>query len=173
MKVKQHMDLQDTFGAALQGRSPEDHPEMPGIDAPWYWEYSKQNGGYTDPFPGECECVQVGAVDTDDTTGLQLHKPDMEPYNRDRAGVDRRSLKYYSALGAMPAVQEDPNMHIAAHLYASDRNSLFVMSVWAAARCWQKLIAADQTTWTSATTTAISPVCLTPLSFMPTSRNST
>lgn len=53
----------------------------------------------------------------------------MEPYNRDKLGTERRSLKYYSVLGNMPSVREDPNLHIAAHLYASDRNSLFVMLV--------------------------------------------
>lgn len=52
MNVRQHMDLQRTFGVALQNKTPKEHPEMPGIDAPWYWEYSKQNDGYTDPFPG-------------------------------------------------------------------------------------------------------------------------
>lgn len=52
----------------------------------------------------------------------------MDPYNRDRPGTERKSLKYYSVLGSMPSVHEDPNMHIAAHLYASDRNSLFVIS---------------------------------------------
>lgn len=51
----------------------------------------------------------------------------MDAYNRNKPGTERRSLKYYSALGSMPSVQDDPNMHIAAHLYASDRNSLFVM----------------------------------------------
>lgn len=61
-----------------------------------------------------------------DSLGLQLHKPDMDPYNREKPGTDRRSLKYYSALGDMPSAENDPNMHIAAHLYASDRNSLFV-----------------------------------------------
>lgn len=51
----------------------------------------------------------------------------MDSYNKDKPGTERRSLKYYSVLGTMPSVGEDPNMHIAAHLYASDRNSLFVM----------------------------------------------
>ena len=51
----------------------------------------------------------------------------MDPYNKDLPGIERRSLKYYSVRGPMPSIAEDPNMHIAAHLYASDRNSLFVM----------------------------------------------
>lgn len=35
ISAKQHIDLQSTFEVALQGKRPEDHPEMPGIDAPW------------------------------------------------------------------------------------------------------------------------------------------
>lgn len=64
---------------------------------------------------------------TDKPAGLKLHKPNMDPYNDNLQFPERRSLKYYSVRGSMPSVQEDPNMHIAAHLYASDRNSLFVM----------------------------------------------
>lgn len=104
-----------------------DHQEMPGVDAPWYayhsfhkrhpinslpryWEYSKLNHGYTDPFPG-----------------LELRKVNMDKYNESKLFNEKRSLKYYAIRGKMPSVKEDPNMHAAAHLYASDRNSLFVM----------------------------------------------
>lgn len=106
------MDLRSTFSTVLKDIEPNDHPVMPGVDAPWYWEYSKANSGYTDPFPG-----------------LQLRKVDMEEYNKDRKPLDKRNLKYYSVQGRMPTVEEDPNMHLCAHLYASDRNSLFVMYV--------------------------------------------
>lgn len=51
----------------------------------------------------------------------------MDAHNKDRPPLERRNLKYYSVIGAMPSVREDPNMHACAHLYASDRNSLFVM----------------------------------------------
>jgi len=50
---------------------------------------------------------------------------DMERFNRHRKTLDRRQLMYYRAIGEMPSVQEDPNLHAAAHLYASDRNGLF------------------------------------------------
>jgi len=77
-----------------------------------YWELSKQHGGYTDPFPG-----------------LRLHKVHMDDYNKDKPshGLEHRNLKWYSVRGSMPSVDSDPNMHACAHLYASDRNSLFVM----------------------------------------------
>ena len=75
-----------------------------------YWEFQRRNNMYTDPFPG-----------------LNLHKVNMERYNSDKAPLEKRNLKYYSVRGRMPSIAEDPNMHICAHLYASDRNSLFVM----------------------------------------------
>ena len=77
-----------------------------------YWDFSKRNDGYTDPFPG-----------------LHLHKVDMEAYNATKPsdGLKHRNLKWYSVRGSMPSVANDPNMHACAHLYASDRNSLFVM----------------------------------------------
>ena len=142
--VRHDMDLRTTFAAALGDMKPNQHEEMPGVDAPWsvnspepylpsnaanivyfrYWEYQKKHNGYTDPFPG-----------------LRLHKVNMDPYNAEKPPLERRNLKYYAVRGSMPSIKEDPNMHIAAHLYASDRNSLFVMSVSSFARF---LIAADR-----------------------------
>ncbi|KAK1044794.1 hypothetical protein LTR33_015268, partial [Friedmanniomyces endolithicus] len=111
--IRQRLDLRKEFSAVLRDKQPHEHEEMPGVDAPWYWEFSKRNGGYTDPFPG-----------------LHLHKVDMDLYNNPKAsdGLDHRNLKYYSVRGDMPAVGEDANIHLCAHLYASDRNSLFVIS---------------------------------------------
>lgn len=53
----------------------------------------------------------------------------MDAYNGSKPdhGLEHRNLKWYAVEGDMPRVDEDPNMHICAHLYASDRNSLFVM----------------------------------------------
>ena len=130
MDIGREIDLRTTYASALGNMKPSEHPEMPAVDAPWYvalirsspvaksgsqvlnrfWEFSKANGGWTDPFPG-----------------LHLHKVNMDPYNRDKPPLKRRNLKYYSVRGEMPSVKDDPNMHVCAHLYASDRNSLFVM----------------------------------------------
>jgi acyl-CoA thioesterase len=57
--------------------------------------------------------------------GLDMRKVDMTAYNKPQMTLDHRQLQYYRVLGAMPSVDEDPNMHAAAHLYASDRNGLF------------------------------------------------
>ncbi|EME44505.1 hypothetical protein DOTSEDRAFT_72094 [Dothistroma septosporum NZE10] len=49
----------------------------------------------------------------------------MTAYNEDRHPLDRRQLIFYRTLGEMSA---DPNFHLCAHLYASDRNSLYIVS---------------------------------------------
>ena len=36
MDVRQHINLRSTFASALGNMKPSDHPEMPGVDAPWY-----------------------------------------------------------------------------------------------------------------------------------------
>jgi hypothetical protein len=53
----------------------------------------------------------------------------MSSYNTHKSFDQKRNLKFYAIRGPMSSVEEDPNMHIAAHLYASDRNSLFMMYV--------------------------------------------
>jgi hypothetical protein len=57
-----------------------------------------------------------------------MRKTDMTAYNQPRATLDRRQLQYYRVRGKMPSVEEDPNLHAVAHLYASDRNGLFAVS---------------------------------------------
>lgn len=34
--IKQQLDVHQEFDIALNGRRPEEHPFMPGVDAPWY-----------------------------------------------------------------------------------------------------------------------------------------
>ena len=64
---------------------------------------------------------------TDNFPGLSIRKVDMDGYNASRSPFDRRQLHYYSILGEMPPFQTNPNLHVCAHLYASDRNGLFVI----------------------------------------------
>lgn len=49
----------------------------------------------------------------------------MTPYNKPRNVFDRRQLHFYRVLGTLPP---NPNIHACAHLYASDRNSLFIVA---------------------------------------------
>jgi hypothetical protein len=75
-----------------------------------WWEVEKVRG--PDPFPG-----------------LDMRKVDMEAYNNPKATLDRRQLQYYRLIGELPPASEDPHLHTAAHLYASDRNGLFAVSL--------------------------------------------
>jgi hypothetical protein len=77
------------------------------VDGGSWWEIEERRG-WIDPFPG-----------------LNMRKVDMTAYNDPRETLDRRQLQYYKVLGNMPAIDEDPNLHAVAHLYASDRNGLF------------------------------------------------
>lgn len=100
----------------------------------------------------------------------------MDAYNAEKSFDEKRSLKYYSVRGTMPSVKEDPNMHVCAHLYASDRNSLFVMCV-VRPRNINRNVLADwcsvQITSTSATTTRRLLASRTPWCSMVTLQNST
>ena len=49
----------------------------------------------------------------------------MTSYNAVRPVLEYRQLQYYTTIGDLP---EDPNLHACAHLYASDRNSLCLIS---------------------------------------------
>jgi hypothetical protein len=104
------VDLQKEYAVVLEGKRPDDWPECPGIDSPYWWKI-EQERGWIDPFPG-----------------LITRKVDMDKYNEGRKTLDRRQLMYYQVIGEMPKTVEDANLHAAAHLYASDRNGLFPVS---------------------------------------------
>ncbi|GAB7357861.1 hypothetical protein MBLNU230_g0032t1 [Neophaeotheca triangularis] len=101
------VDIPSAYESVLAGKRPEDFEEAPGMDVPWYWRRRKETG-YNDPFPG-----------------LQARKVDMTAFNRGLDPLDKRQLIYYRALGKMP---KDANLNACAHLYASDRNSLFIVA---------------------------------------------
>ncbi|KAK3700796.1 hypothetical protein LTR37_015768 [Vermiconidia calcicola] len=107
LDFQEKVDLWQQYKPALEGKRPEDFEEVPGMDVPWYWKLRKDTG-QNDEFPG-----------------LQCTKVDMTPYNRDKHPLDRRELMFYRPIGRLPP---DPNMHLCAHLYASDRNSLYIVT---------------------------------------------
>lgn len=51
----------------------------------------------------------------------------MRPYNATVEPKDRIQLQYYSIIGPLPPVEEEPNLHAAAHIYCSDSNGLFIL----------------------------------------------
>jgi hypothetical protein len=105
--VQEEMDLWKEFAPALRGKKPMDFEEVPGVDVPWYWKLRRETG-QNDKFPG-----------------LQSRKVDMTPYNKNKHPLQRRGLIFYRPIGRLPP---DPNLHICAHLYASDRNSLYIVT---------------------------------------------
>ncbi|QIW95765.1 hypothetical protein AMS68_001283 [Peltaster fructicola] len=107
MEEQERVDLWNVYKDVLQDKRPEDFEEAPGMDVPWYWQLQKETGE-NDKFPG-----------------LQTTKVDMKAFNDGRSGTERRQLIFYRTIGAM---SDDSNLHIAAHLYASDRNSLFIVA---------------------------------------------
>jgi len=104
---KLKVDLREKYNSVLKNKRPEDWPECPGVDSPYWWEI-EQGRGWVDPYPG-----------------LNMRKVDMTAYNSPRPTLERRQLQYYKIIGAMPPITEDANLHACAHLYASDRNGLF------------------------------------------------
>lgn len=107
LEVQEDIDLWSTYASALQGKKPSDFEECPGMDIPWYWKFRAETG-HNDKFPG-----------------LESMKADMSPYNKDKHPFDKRGIIFYRTLGEMPA---DANLHLVAHLYASDRNSLYIVA---------------------------------------------
>lgn len=107
LDVQDQVDIWQKYSKVLAGTKPEDWEEAPGADEPRYWKL-RQETGYNDPFPG-----------------LESRKVDMRAYNDSLHPFDRRQLLFYRLIGDVPP---DPNLHACAHLYASDRNSLFVVA---------------------------------------------
>lgn len=105
--VQDQIDLWSKYSSALRGKKPTDFPDCPSMDLPHYWKLL-EDGHRNEDFPG-----------------LECRKADMTAYNANRHALDRRQLIFYRTLGEMP---DDPNMHLCAHIFASDRNSLYIVS---------------------------------------------
>lgn len=101
------VDIARKYSSVLDGKEPRDFQEVPAMDLPFYWK-RREETGINDAFPG-----------------LECRKVDMTAYNKDRHPLDRRQLILYRTIGDLP---DDPNMHLCAHLYASDRNSLYIVA---------------------------------------------
>ena len=102
-------DLQAHYASALQGRKADDLPEVPGMDTPRYRARLRREGR-VDDFPG-----------------LRCKEVDLKEWNEGKAPLERRKLYFYTPIGEVPPASECPNLHAIAHLYASDRNSLYLI----------------------------------------------
>lgn len=107
LDAQESINVWEKYDVVLKGKNPDEFPEAPGMDMPFYWKLL-EDGHSNDKFPG-----------------LKTMKPDMSAYNRSRQPLDRRQLIFYKPIGELPS---DPNLHMCAHLYASDRNSLFTVA---------------------------------------------
>jgi len=107
LDAQESVDLWKKYECVLKDKVPDDFPEAPGMDVPSYHRLL-ENGHPNYKFPG-----------------LKTKKADMSAYNKPREPLERRQLIFYKAIGELP---EDPNLHMCAHLYASDRNSLFIVA---------------------------------------------
>lgn len=115
---KNHIDTK--YHDVLDGLKPTDHPEAPSTDTLWWEELQEKSPELDKPaFPG-----------------VEMRKVDMKKYNgqvepgggKDGEGVSRwRQLLFYRLIQDEESDDVDLNLHAAAHLYASDRNSLFLI----------------------------------------------
>lgn len=107
LDAQEAVDLWNKFEVVLEDKKPNDFPEAPGMDVPSYHKLLR-NGHPNDKFPG-----------------LTMKRVDMSAYNDPKEPLDRRQLIFYKPIGELSS---DLNLHMCAHLYASDRNSLFIVA---------------------------------------------
>lgn len=124
------------YGGVLKGKTDpmRDLEEVPGMDLTFY---RKQNMLLLDDADGEEE--GKGKMKTkknhDAFPGLQCRKVDMREWNSTRHPMERRQLIFYRMIFDREKEKEEDqgmnmnmNMQLCAHLYASDRNSLFIVA---------------------------------------------
>jgi Thioesterase-like superfamily len=115
--------IRKTYTRVLQSKKPDDQPTAPGADAMW-WTRGVDADVWT-------ETEQV-------FPGVDIRKVDMGSYNRGRGSPDRvgewRQLSFYRLIKDDKEEHDGDdetsmlNLHACAHLYASDRNSLFLIT---------------------------------------------
>lgn len=125
------MDISQKYHSVLHGKKIEDHPLAPGAEVKWWVEGVKSGEFEEEEFPGvEVRRVDMGAYN--DTREVR-ESPDLY-----------RQLQYFRFIGSpegaddstKPSKEEEErdatgeydNLYACAHLYASDKNSLFVIT---------------------------------------------
>lgn len=126
------MDISQKYGSVLQGKKIEDHPPAPGADMNWW-----------------IEGVKAGQFEEREFPGMEIRRVLMGEYNNTPKVRENpelyRQLQYYRFIGSpeggdddadRPSAEEEEkdtrgeydNLYACAHLYSSDRNSLFVIA---------------------------------------------
>lgn len=122
------------YGGVLQGKKDpmRDLEEVPGMDLTFY---RKQKMLLLDGEEGGGKGKKT-KKNHDAFPGLQCRKVDMREYNAKRHPMERRQLIFYRMIFDREKEEEEEgmrmnmnmNMQLCAHLYASDRNSLFIVA---------------------------------------------
>lgn len=123
------------YGSVLKGKKDpmRDLEEVPGMDLTFY---RKQKMLLLDDDDDE-EGKGKGKTkkNHDAFPGLQCRKVDMREWNATRHPMERRQLIFYRMIFDREKGEEEKeeegmnmNMQLCAHLYASDRNSLFIVA---------------------------------------------
>lgn len=127
------------YGGVLKGKKDpmRDLEEVPGMDLTFY---RKQKMLLLDDDDDEEGKGKMKTKKNHDAfPGLQCRKVDMREYNATRHPMERRQLIFYRMIfdrekGEKEEKEEEEgmnmnmNMQLCAHLYASDRNSLFIVA---------------------------------------------
>jgi acyl-CoA thioesterase len=122
--IQDPLNLKDMYQDVLHSEEPMRYPQAPSKDSEEFREtYLPAHPEHFNPI-----------------AGLHIRKVDMAKYNNTRHPLDRRQLLFYTLRGALPlptapfppltggyTLTREANMHACAHLYASDRNSLFIV----------------------------------------------
>lgn len=119
------------YGGVLKGKTDpmRDLEEVPGMDLTFY---RKQKMLLLDDDDDDEE--GKGKKNHDAFPGLQCRKVDMREFNATRHPMERRQLIFYRMIFDREKEKEEEgmnmnmNMQLCAHLYASDRNSLFIVA---------------------------------------------
>ncbi|KAL2075681.1 hypothetical protein VTL71DRAFT_624 [Oculimacula yallundae] len=104
---QREVGVRERYRSVIDGRKPESWKFVPRVDAAWA---DRATSRYPSP---------------NDFPGLAMHRCEMGPFNATLPPTDYRQLTFYTPLGRIPL--SSPNLHACAHLYASDRNSLYLI----------------------------------------------
>lgn len=132
--------VQERFRDVLSAKRPQDQPVSPSVDAEWW-----------------IENVQQGHIEEREFPGLDVRKTDMMDYNKTKTQKghqeEYRQLTHYRLKGSP---DEDPtatlslikerdqageydNLYACAHMYSSDKNSLFLIPRALGIKHWRQM----------------------------------
>lgn len=131
---------EELYGGVLKGKTDpmRDLEEVPGMDLTFYRKQKMLllDDGDDDDDKEKGKGKGKTKKNHDAFPGLQCRKVDMREWNATRHPMERRQLIFYRMIFDREKEEEEEeegmnmnmNMQLCAHLYASDRNSLFIVA---------------------------------------------